>query len=188
MSQQQSWSLFSRLLHWIMAMGLIGNLIYGKIIDGMPLSPGKLGALKLHKSIGMTLLLLVVIRLIWLLVRPRPAPLEGIKRWQLRLSKLSHELLYLCMIVMPMSGWVINSAANVPMSWFGLFQLPNILGPDDSIKQTASTIHEITAWVFIGLITVHIMAALYHHVVLKDSTLKRMIRRQPGKDSVEEST
>ncbi len=84
------------------------------------------------------------------------------------------------MIIMPMSGWVINSAANVPMSWFGLFQLPNILGPDEAIKNTAATIHEVTAWVFIALITVHALAALYHHFVLKDSTLKRMIRRNHG--------
>ncbi len=84
MSDRQSWSLFSRLMHWVMAIGIIGNLIYGKVVDGMPLSPAKLGALKLHKSIGMTLLLLVVIRLIWLLIRPRPEPVAGTPPWQLR--------------------------------------------------------------------------------------------------------
>ncbi len=158
-----------------MAIGIIGNLTFGKWVGSMSLSPDKLRALMVHKSIGITLLALVLLRLLWRLLSTRPAADDQMPRWQQWSARFTHELLYLCMVVMPVSGWVVNSAANVPMSWFGLFQIPDPFAAVSAMKSDAMLVHEVTAWVFIGLIVIHVAAALHHHFIRKDATLRRML-------------
>lgn len=175
MSRPIRWNLLARLLHWLMAIGLIGNLVLGKVVHEMDLSPDKLRTLMVHKSIGITLLALAIVRLLWALMSRAPAPVVGLMRLQHLVARLTHGLLYLCMLALPISGWVVNSAANVPMSWFGLFQIPDPFQVSSRYKHDALEVHEFLAMTLIVLISLHAAAALYHHVVRRDATLRRML-------------
>ncbi len=174
-NSEDRWGTTARLLHWSIALLIIGLVAVGLLMQELPNSLFKLKVYAWHKSFGITVLLLVVIRLGWRLVDSRPAYPASLPRWQKRLSSLAHGLMYLLMIGMPLSGWLYNSAANFPLRWFGLLSLPALAGPDPELKQLARALHEYGFYVLGALFTVHVGAALHHHFIKRDATLARML-------------
>ena len=170
----ERWGWLAQALHWLMAIALIGNLIAGFVGEEMRLSPDKIKLFLWHKSVGITLLGLVIIRLTWRAAQPTPQ-LPSMPNWQRSLVHLSHILLYLLMLAMPISGWLMNSAADFPLKWFGWFELPSLLGPSDTLKQQFAMWHENIAWTLVAVLSLHIAAAIKHAVVDKDDVLKRML-------------
>jgi cytochrome b561 len=169
------WGATARLLHWGTALLIIGLVAVGLLMQELPNSLFKLKVYAWHKSFGLTVLALVLVRLGWRLFDPRPPYPAGMPAWQQRLSSIAHGLMYLLIIAMPLSGWLYNSAANFPLRWFGLFGLPSLAAPDPELKQLARLLH---AWGFylLGLLfTLHVGAALHHHFVKRDTTLARML-------------
>jgi cytochrome b561 len=160
-------------LHWTIAALIIVNLAIGLLHES--LLPG---TIPLHKSIGMLVLALSVVRLLWRLThRPPPLPLT-VKGWEKGLAHAVHWALYLLMILLPLSGWFFTSASpkRYPLSFFGLFPLPPLpVAQDKAVSDIVAERHEQFAWIMIALLVLHVAAALKHRFVDYDRTLDRML-------------
>lgn len=172
------WGPISQWLHWAIALLMVAIATIGVLMVEMPNTPRKIEIYAIHKSLGLTILALVVLRLAWRLHVGRPAPLARTSRWQPRIATLTHGALYLLLLAMPVSGWLFNSAAGYRLQWFGLFNLPALAGEDRGLRELAGSAHEAGFWLLLTLVIVHAGAAFYHHVFLQDATLTRMLPRR----------
>lgn len=170
----ENYSAIAKALHWVLAILILGLLCLGFYMGKMEFSSTKMTVIMLHKSFGMTVLGLVVLRLVWRFVRPPPAPLSSHAPWEKILSKTVHLLLYLAMIGMPLSGWVMTSAAEYPVNFFGLFDIPLIAPKDEGLAGLAEEVHEYTAFMLYAAVGLHFLGAAKHHIVDKDATLRRI--------------
>lgn len=169
------WGWVSQLLHWAIVV-LVGWLAWlGLTMVGMPIGIAKINAYALHKSLGLTLLALMLLRLLWRLFAGAPAVLPGTPTWQARIASLTHVALYVLLFAMPISGWLFNSASGFPLQWFKLFNLPAIAGQDEALAAIALDLHRWGFWLLAALVAAHAGAALYHHLVQRDDTLLRML-------------
>ncbi len=176
-----AWGAVARLLHWTMLALFLAIFPLGLYMADLPLGVHKLRLYALHKSIGLTLLALALLRFAWRLLDRRPE-LPPMPAWQLGVARLTHILLYVLMFAVPVSGWMFNSAAGFPLQWFGLVNLPAIAHSSPSLKQLAHTLHEAGAWLLVALAVLHAAGALTHHFVSRDRTLTLMVPwlRAPG--------
>jgi cytochrome b561 len=161
-------------LHWIIVLLLIAQVTVGKIAHEMPDGFGKLVLLARHKSVGITILGLAILRLAWRLF-DRPPPPPPMPRWQLFAARANHAVLYLLLFAMPLTGWMMSSASNYPVSWFGLAQLPDFVAPDRDLKHLMEDVHETLANTLIVLAALHVAAALKHQFFDRDGLLWRML-------------
>lgn len=165
-----------RLLHWLMAIVIISALVIGLycsyLTPGIPL---RRALLDVHKSLGMTALFLIAIRLPLRLSLGEPANQRPLGVFNHLAARSAHVLLYMLMILMPFAGYTTSAAGGHDLPWFGLFQLPNLLPLDKGIERTAAGIHEYGAYCLYAIVSLHILAALWHHFVRKDEVLKRMM-------------
>ena len=160
--------------HWLVVGLLIVQYTLAEIAHDLPLGPDKVGTLARHKSVGITILMLAVLRLTWRFFDP-PPPLPPIPRWQLLASRVSHAALYLLLFAMPLTGWMMSSASNYPVSWFGIFQLPDLVAPDHDLKETLHEVHETLFNVLATIAALHVAAALKHQFLDKNGLLFRML-------------
>jgi cytochrome b561 len=167
------WGWLSKLFHWTTALLIFIQIPLGFYADSLKLSPFKLDIFVWHKSLGMLVLLLVIVRLLWRIKSTIPAAIPGTALEQL-LAKLAHGAMYILMLALPLSGWLVSSASNFPVKLFWLIPLPAISGPDEALKSLASEVHEICVFALIIILVTHIGAALWHHLQLRDNALKRM--------------
>lgn len=161
-------------LHWIIAGLLVVQVTLGKIADDLPLGLDKLALMARHKSVGITILALAVMRLAWRVI-DRPPPPPPMPRWQFNASRLTHAAFYVLLFAMPLSGWLMSSASNYPVSWFGLIQLPDFVRPDEGLEHALEDVHETLAKVLIALAILHVAAALKHQFIDRDGLLMRML-------------
>ncbi len=164
----------SILLHWLMALALIANFALGVSVHEMDLSPMKLKMLAWHKWAGMTLLALVTLRLINRLIFQPPPP-EPAPRWQQRAASWMHAALYVLMFAIPFSGWLVTSAAGIPVIYLNLWELPQLLPKNLEWADQLKEVHEALNQALLTLVIVHVLAAIKHHVIDRDSTLIRML-------------
>ncbi len=172
---EDRWGSVSLALHWLTALMILGLVVVGLLMQELANSPTKIQVYGLHKSIGLTVLALTVSRLLWRLVAGVPRPVPGLPRWQRIAAKASHGALYFILLVMPLSGWLYNSASGFPLKWFGLFSLPRLSGYDAEVKAFALAAHETLFLVLAAIVTVHALAAFKHHYRDRDRTLVRML-------------
>lgn len=161
--------------HWIMVLGFIALYVIGFYMTGLPLGPEMFEKIALHKSIGILVLGLALFRLVWRFTNQNPELPIDMPAHERIGAHLSHIALYGVMIVMPLSGWAMSSAANYPVSVFGWFTLPNIMDPSKDAVEFLKSFHGIMAWAILALIALHVLAALKHHFINKDNVLTRMI-------------
>ena len=174
-STRESWGGVTKALHWLIALMIVGMATVGWYMKGLPNTPDKVAIYALHKSTGLTVLALVLARIGWRLFEGvRPVEPAGMPRWQVRAADVTHALLYLAILAMPVSGWLFNSASNFPLRWFGLFAVPPLGGPDPVLKSAAGFAHWFLFWCIAGLFTLHVAAALDHHFRIRDDVLRRM--------------
>jgi cytochrome b561 len=126
--------------------------------------------------VGITILALAVLRVLWRFI-DRPPPPEPGPAWQRVLATATHVLMYVLLLSMPLSGWAMSSAAHFPVSWFGLFQLPDLTAPSEALKHTLERVHGLQANALFTLASLHVLAALKHHFVDRDGVLLRMFGR-----------
>ncbi|MGM0422736.1 MAG: cytochrome b, partial [Pseudomonadota bacterium] len=161
----------AKLFHWTIALLIIGMLGVGFYMHGLDPTPFKFKIYTWHKSIGLLVLALVVLRLVWRLINPSPALLKAqMKTWEIKLAHLTHFLLYLCLFLMPLSGWLMASADSNPDPTIYGFAMPQLIDADKRLAGWFFQIHFITAWTLIGLIVLHVAGAFKHHFVNKDRT------------------
>ncbi len=174
----------SRALHWTTAILVIGLLSFGFFMGDMP-KAYKPTIYMLHKSTGILVLVLTVIRLIWLIVNVAPKAPSSFSKLQGLLAKIGHLFLYAFLIAMPISGLVMSIAANRIPTFYNLFpvNLP-FIPQSKELAGLANTLHELFAFVMIALVLLHILAAFHHRAVLKDGVFERMACRG-GDDSKE---
>jgi len=173
----EQWGSVSQALHWVVVALVLAMAWIGLTMGDLPSGPDKIAAYALHKSIGITLLALIVLRLAWRLHAGAPASLPGPPAWQERTASLTHWALYALLLAMPLSGWILNSASGYPLQWFGVFNLPAIAGKDQNLRELTGDIHEWLFWALVTLAVLHAAAAFYHHLFLRDATLARMLPR-----------
>ena len=162
-------------LHWVLAMGLFYQLGLGLWMEDIPKDPPGVRAewFNLHKSIGICLGFLILWRLGWRVTHSVPAPPIGNTEFQNKLSQWVHRFLYVCMVVLPRSGFMGSSFSAYPVKFFGL-PLPKLWEPSPEGKELFSTIHEVTAFLMMIVIILHISAAVWHQWVKRDGLLSRM--------------
>ena len=182
-------------LHWLIALAIVGMIFAGwwmtSAIDDPKTKVTAFRVYQVHKSTGLTILMLSLFRLAWRLMHKVPPLPEGMPAWEKLGARASHILFYVIMIVMPLSGWLYASTAwnvekghafNMPTIYYGLFQIPHIPGlaelPDAQRAATANVFmvtHEKLAWFTLTLLALHVGAALKHHVFDRDDVLTRML-------------
>lgn len=171
----RAYSTGSKLLHWIIASVVLIMLSASFFLEDLK-TDIKSSAIMLHKSLGITLLALMIIRLYWLHHTGRPALPASVPRWEVRLSRVVQYAMYGLLIAMPMVGWIMSVLSNHIPSFFGLFPLPIPgLTPNSALADLFFLAHQIIAWLLIGFITLHILGAVKHAVVDQDKVLQSML-------------
>jgi cytochrome b561 len=170
----------SKLLHWLVAACVLLTLPVSLAMVRIGEGPTQDALYNLHKSLGVLILILMVLRLINRLVAGAPIPDPNIEPWQRKLSSAVHGLLYVLLLAMPVVGYVANSAYGAPTPFFGLFTLPKIVGDNQALATQLFTLHRWAGFLVIVLAGMHIGAALMHHFVHRDNVLRRMLPRALG--------
>jgi cytochrome b561 len=177
----ERWGPVSQLLHWLIVLLVLVLAIVGLTMGELPKTPKYFWVYTLHKSVGITVLALVLVRIGWRLHAGAPRPVAGTPAWQARLASLTHALLYALLLAMPLSGWLYDSASGLrPFRWFGLVEMPKLSAPNESLRALSNDAHELLFWVLVALVALHAAAALYHHLFQHDATLTRMLPRRRG--------
>lgn len=175
-STEAGWGALVRVFHWLIALLILVQAVIGLSMVEMGLTPAKVRVFALHKSIGMTILALVLLRIAWRLGERRPADPPAMPRWQVRAARATHLALYVLILAIPLSGWWFNSASNAPLVWFGWFDLPSLTGGlDPAWKPRALLLHQTLFWLLVALLAIHVGAALWHHFKQRDEVLRRMV-------------
>jgi cytochrome b561 len=162
-------------LHWLIAALVLSAVFMGWTMTEMAISPARLKTYNYHKWVGVTVLALAVLRLAWRLTH-RPPPLERMPRWQQLAAHGGHWLLYALLLAVPMTGWVYSNATGFPVVYLGRLPLPNLVGRDRELAALWQNVHVALATVLVGVVVLHVLAALQHHFLHKDDTLRRMLR------------
>ena len=172
---QYKYDLVTRILHWSIALGILIMISLGLSFDFLSSSQFKI-AIFIHKSLAMTLLIMMVVRVFWRLTYRRAPPYpHDLKKWQLSAAHTAHILLYLTIFIMLFSGWLMSSWAGYPVPFWGLANLALPLAHNTHYASIASTVHSTCAWFIITLIVLHITAVLWHTFVRRDNILTRML-------------
>ena len=153
-----SWGAAAKFFHWTTAVLVFAQIVLGWAAVSWRFSPMKAHLYVWHKSLGMLLLAWVLLRLMWRFVNPTPALPCAMPAWESRCARMSYMLLYAVLIAMPLTGWILNSAANVPVLMFWLVPLPALTGPSQSTSQLASLAHftlfsMLAVYLFLGVRT-----------------------------------
>ena len=167
----------AKVLHWLMALMFFGLLALGFYMHELPLSPEKLQFYSWHKWAGVTVFLLVLFRLFWRVTHRPPALPDSMPRLMQLAAHAGHLLLYVLMIAIPLSGWLMSSAKGFQTVWFGVLPIPDLIGKDKEIGDLLAAVHQSLNLLFIAVLVGHIGAALKHHFVDKDDILTRMLPR-----------
>jgi len=167
-------------LHWIMAAGLIGAFGLGVYMHELPFSPDKLRLYSWHKWAGVTLFMLVLARIAWRAGHRPPALPATMSPLTRHAATLVHLALYLLMLAIPISGWLMSSAKGVATVWFGVLPLPDLVAKDKALGDLLFEVHKALNLSLLALVIAHVGAALKHRFVDRDDVLARMLPAPKG--------
>ena len=181
-SDASRWGSLAKFFHWAVVLLILVQATVGLIMVELPKRPNVIPVYTFHKSLGLTILTLAVLRLLWRLFDRRPEEPAGMPHWQVIAARISHVLLYALLFAVPLSGWLFDSATALrPLYWFGLFRVPSLTGGrDDAIKELAEDAHETLFWILATVAAVHAAIALWHHFHDRDDILRRMLPGRRG--------
>ena len=173
----------AQLLHWLIGLAVLGQIALGWWMIGLPNTPPgyQAGWYNIHKSIGLSIGLLVLLRIVWRLRHPAPVLPATLAAWQRLAARCSHALLYLCLVLMPLSGFLGSSFTKYPIKFWGMV-LPRWIDPSPAAKELCSQIHYATVCLFMLLIALHIAAAI-KHALAGDGVFRRMWPGAPAAPS-----
>ncbi len=161
-------------LHWLIAAGAITMIALGWWMISIPKEPPgpRLAAFNLHKSIGISIFLLMLVRIAWRSTH-RPPALPPMPRWQARAARINHALLYACLVIMPLAGFTASSFSGRPIVYFGN-PLPLWFAKNEAVSSVFYGIHFVTSCVLVAAIVVHILAAMKHQLIDRDGLMRRI--------------
>lgn len=168
-------------LHWLVAIGLAGTFALGFYMADLSLSPTKLKLYSYHKWAGITLLLLVVARLAWRAGHkppPLPSGMSALQQWG---AHAGHIALYVLMLAIPLTGWLMSSAQGFTVVWFGVVPLPDLVARNKELGIALAQAHMVLNYSLLAVVCIHIAAAFKHHFIDRDGLLARMM---PGSRNV----
>lgn len=165
----------SQAFHWLIAALILFQVPLAYYMIGLPVSPDKLASYALHKSVGMSIFALSTARLAWRWLHPPPPMPADTRRLQRFLARATQAGLYGLTLAMPIAGWLSSSAANFPVSLFGLVTLPDLVAPDQQLHERLELAHRWMAYGLFALLALHVSAALHHHLVRRDNVLVAML-------------
>jgi cytochrome b561 len=174
------WGAVAQLLHWSIVVLMATQVTLGLTLKSLHPGPTFFAIIDTHKSIGMTILALAVIRLLWRWANPVPELPGTLQPYERVLARLTHAGLYVIIFAMPLTGWIGSSAHGFTVKWFGLFAVPNPVSKDLPLSAFMGEAHTALAIAFGLIVTLHIAATFKHHFVLRDDTLRRML---PGEQA-----
>lgn len=163
-------------LHWLIAALILCALALGLYMHELPFSPLRLKLYSYHKWLGVTIAALVAVRLVWRFGHPPPPLPDSVPRPQQLAASAVHLALYLLMVAIPLSGWVMSSAKGFQTVWFGVLPLPDLVAKDKVLGEQLAQLHEALNYALIALLCGHIGAALKHHLIDRDDILLRMLQ------------
>lgn len=171
---REGYDTVAKLLHWLVAAILVGQFALGWLMPPVRrgMEPGL--AMHTHISIGIVVLVLIAVRLLWRIAHRVPPDAE-LPAWQRRASEAVHWLLYLLVFVTTFSGWFYASARGWTLTFFGFFPLPGLVARGSPAGRAIGEIHESIVWVLLGVIVLHVAAALVHAFVYRDRVMQRML-------------
>ncbi len=174
----QRYHSFAIFLHWLLAIGVFVMIGLGWYMSDIPKgTPERAFWFNLHKSIGVTVGVLVLIRVWWRLTHRPPALPASMPAWEVSAAKISHALLYACLLVMPVAGFLASNFTKYGVKYFGV-QIGPFFAENQAARDALQEVHEITSYVLVVAIVIHILAAFKHLVLDKDSVFERML---PGR-------
>jgi len=162
-------------LHWLIALLIFTTFPLGVYMHDLPLSPDKLRLYSWHKWIGVTIFLLAILRVSWRsthLPPPLPAVMQS---WEKFAAQTVHYLLYVLILAIPLSGWLMSSAKGVQTVWFGVLPLPDLVSRDKELGDSLRAVHESLNFLLLGLVIAHVGGALKHQFIEHDNILARML-------------
>ncbi len=176
LNSDSSYGLIAIVLHWLMAVAIIGLFVLGLwMVDLDYYHPWYVSAPDIHRGIGVLVFLMLLLRLLMRILNPPPGPVPGIKAWERRTSVLVHWLMYGLMLVVPVAGYLITTADGRSVDVFGWFQVPATLTGIQHQEDVAGELHYLLAITLVALASLHTLAALKHHFLNRDATLRRML-------------
>jgi len=174
-TREPGYDVVAKSLHWLVAALLAVQFAIAWTMPAIHRDTLPQGPIDLHLSVGVLIMGVVVVRLIWRLGRLAPPPLDGLPLWQQRVAETTHGALYLLLLVLPVLGWASACGRGWSVGLFGLVQLPAILPKGAPFAPLIGDLHTVASYVLLGVVGLHALAALYHHFVLRDRTLARML-------------
>jgi cytochrome b561 len=173
------YGLVSRFFHWVMALLILVMIGIGAYMTDLAKEdPLRAQLYSMHKAVGVTLLGLAVIRILWILVSRPPLMPAALQRWEVVLAKSTVGLLYVLMLATPIAGYLMSNTGGKPISYFGLFDLPALMGENHDLHEVLEEVHEFLAFTILALFCLHVAGALKHRFIDKDpnaDVLKRML-------------
>lgn len=171
------YSTTAKFFHWLVAVIVIAMLSGSFFLDDVP-EAFQSNAYMLHKSFGLTVLFLMVLRFIWINYAGKPPQPLSMSLWERVLSRVVQYSFYVFLVSMPLIGWIMSVAEGRTPSYFGLFNLPLPIHENKQLGDVMADAHTVVAWILIGLLVLHVLGALKHQYINKDDVLKRML---PGR-------
>lgn len=171
----QAYSPVAKGLHWLIVMLVAGQFVTAYLLPHIRRDTPPSTVINLHFSLGVLILLVMAVRLVHRLMHPVVLEAHDAPAWERLLAKTAHRVFYLILIVGPVLGWASASSHGLPVSLFGLVTLPAVAAPGAHWANTAGDVHGTTMWALLWLIGLHAAAALFHHFVRRDGTLRRML-------------
>lgn len=162
-------------VHWLMAVALIGSFSLGVYMYDLPFSPTKLKLFSWHKWAGVTIFAVLVFRIVWRITHRPPELPFGMPRWQQWAAHTTHWALYGLMFAIPLTGWLMSSAKGFQTVWFGVLPIPDLLDKSEELGDALKTVHQTLNFLLAATVIAHIGAALKHHFINKDDVLRRML-------------
>ena len=164
----------SRALHWGMALAILGMLGLGTVLDRMEVNLSNLWLFGLHKTVGITLLALMVLRLVWHRISPPPRPLGGVPGWQITAARWTHRAFYGLLLAVPLSGWIASSATGIDVMFADRWGMPALAPVSEAWENAGFAVHGILTKLLAALILLHVAGAL-KRAIAGDGTLRRML-------------
>ena len=174
-SETPAFSLPVKLFHWLTVLLLAVQYVIGWLMPDVHHDTRPVGLIGLHLSVGATIVLLVLVRLAWRVSHKPPAESRTLPPLMRMAASATHGLLYALLIALPLMGWANASARGWAVSLFHVVPLPALAATGSALGHTLGDVHKLTAWVLLGLIGLHVAAALFHQFVIRDGTLGRML-------------